>query len=141
MTAERTLVLIKPDGVRRGLIGEIISRFEKKGLKIKALKMIKFTREQAEEFYSVHKGKHFFESLIEFITSGPVVAMILEGDSAIKVVRLMIGPTDGREAPPGTIRGDYALSKSENVIHASDSLESAKREISILFREQEIIDW
>ncbi len=103
--------------------------------------MIKFTREQAEEFYSVHKGKHFFESLIEFITSGPVVAMVLEGDSAIKVVRLMIGPTDGREAPPGTIRGDYALSKSENVVHASDSPESAKREISIVFREEEIIDW
>lgn len=141
LTVECTLVLVKPDGVRRGLVGEIISRFERKGLKIKALKMIKFTREQAEEFYSIHKGKHFFESLIEFITSGPVVAMVLEGDSAIKVVRLMIGPTDGREAPPGTIRGDYALSKSENVVHASDSPESAKREISIVFREEEIIDW
>ena len=112
MGIERTLVVIKPDGVEKGLIGEIISRFERKGFEIKALKMFKFTREQAEEFYKVHKGKNFFNDLIEFITSGPVVAMILEGDSAVKVVRLMIGPTDGREAPPGTIRGDYALSKS-----------------------------
>ncbi len=138
---ERTLVLIKPDGVRRRLIGEIISRFEKKGLKIKALKMLWLTREKAEEFYSVHKGKPFFESLIEFMTSGPIIAMVLEGDKAISVVRLMIGPTDGREAPPGTIRGDYALSKSENVVHASDSPESAEREIRVIFSEEEIIDW
>jgi len=135
------LVLIKPDGVRRRLIGEIISRFEKKGLKIKALKMLWLTREKAEEFYSVHKGKPFFESLIEFMTSGPIIAMVLEGDKAISVVRLMIGPTDGREAPPGTIRGDYALSKSENVVHASDSPESAEREIRVIFSEEEIIDW
>ncbi len=135
------MVLIKPDGVHRRLIGEIISRFEKKGLKIKALKMLWLTREKAEEFYSVHKGKPFFESLIEFMTSGPIVAMVLEGDKAISVVRLMIGPTDGREAPPGTIRGDYALSKSENVVHASDSPESAEREIRVIFSEEEIIDW
>lgn len=138
---ERTLVLIKPDGVRRRLIGEIISRFEKKGLKIKALKMLWLTREKAEEFYSVHKGKPFFESLIEFMTSGPIIAMVLEGDKAISVVRLMIGPTDGREAAPGTIRGDYALSKSENIVHASDSPESAEREIRVIFSEEEIIDW
>jgi len=138
---ERTLVLIKPDGVRRGLIGEIISRFEKKGLKIKALKMLWLTREKAEEFYSVHKGKPFFESLIKFMTSGPIIAMVLEGDKAISVVRLMIGPTDGREAPPGTIRGDYALSKQENVVHASDSPESAEREIRVIFNDEEIIDW
>ncbi len=135
------MVLIKPDGVRRKLIGEIISRFEKKGLKIKALKMLWLTREKAEEFYSVHRGKPFFESLIEFMTSGPIIAMVLEGDKAISVVRLMIGPTDGREAPPGTIRGDYALSKSENVVHASDSSESAEREIRVIFSEEEIIDW
>ncbi len=135
------MVLIKPDGVRRRLIGEIISRFEKKGLKIKALKMLWLTREKAEEFYSVHKGKPFFESLIEFMTSGPIIAMVLEGDKAISVVRLMIGPTDGREAPPGTIRGDYALSKSENVVHASDRPESAEREIRVIFSEEEIIDW
>ncbi len=141
MVIEQTLVMIKPDGVKRRLIGEIISRFEKKGLRIKALKMHWFTREEAEEFYSVHRGKPFFESLIEFITSGPVIAMVLEGDNAINVVRLMIGPTDGREAPPGTIRGDYALSKSENVVHASDSPESAKKEISILFKDNEIYEW
>ncbi len=135
------MVLIKPDGVRRRLIGEIIARFEKKGLKIKALKMLWLTREKAEEFYSVHKGKPFFESLIEFMTSGPIIAMVLEGDKAISVVRLMIGPTDGREAPPGTVRGDYALSKSENVVHASDSPESAEREIRVIFGEEEIIDW
>lgn len=141
MNTERTLVLIKPDGVRRGLIGEIISRFERKGLKIKALKMLRLTREKAEEFYSVHRGKPFFESLIEFMTSGPIIAMILEGDMAISVVRRMIGPTDGREAPPGTIRGDYSLSKSQNVVHASDSPESAVREIRVIFKDDEIIDW
>lgn len=140
MGVERTLVVIKPDGVEKKLIGEIIARFERKGFKIKALKMFKFTREQAEEFYKIHKGKSFFNELIEFITSGPVVAMILEGDSAIKVVRLMIGPTDGREAPPGTIRGDYALSKSKNIIHASDSRKSAEFEISVVFRKDEILD-
>ncbi len=139
MGVERTLVMIKPDGVKRGLVGEIISRFERKGLKIRALKMFRFTREQAEEFYKVHKGKSFFNDLIEYITSGPVVAMVLEGDSAIKVVRLMIGPTDGREAPPGTIRGDYALSKSRNIVHASDSPENAEFEISVVFREEEVI--
>ncbi len=140
MAVEKTLIMIKPDGVSRRLVGEIISRFEKKGFKIKALKMFKFTREQAEEFYKVHKGKPFFESLIDFITSGPVVAMVIEGDSAISVARLMIGPTDGREAPPGTIRGDYALSKRENVIHASDSPESAEHEIRVVFREEEILE-
>ncbi|ADI32724.1 nucleoside-diphosphate kinase [Staphylothermus hellenicus] len=141
MSIERTLVLIKPDGVRRGLIGEIISRFERKGLKIKALKMLWLTRDKAEEFYSVHRGKPFFESLIEFMTSGPIIAMVLEGDMAISVVRKMIGPTDGREAPPGTIRGDYSLSKSQNVVHASDSPESAVREIGVIFKDDEIIDW
>ncbi|WFO76025.1 nucleoside-diphosphate kinase [Desulfurococcaceae archaeon MEX13E-LK6-19] len=141
MAIERTLVFIKPDGVERRLVGEIISRFEKKGLKIKALKMFKFTREQAEEFYKVHKGKPFFEDLIKFVTRNPVVAMVLEGDNAISVVRLMIGPTDGRQAPPGTIRGDYALSKQENIIHASDSPESAEHEINVVFKKEEIIDW
>ncbi len=138
MGVERTLLMIKPDGVRRGLVGEIISRFERKGLRIRALKMFRFTRSMAEEFYSMHRDKPFFESLINFITSGPVVAMVLEGDSAVCVVRNMIGPTDGREAPPGTIRGDYALSKSENVVHASDSVENAEREIGIVFSENEI---
>ncbi|MGC9011976.1 nucleoside-diphosphate kinase [Thermogladius sp.] len=138
MVVERTLVMVKPDGVRRGLVGEIISRFEKKGFRIVGLKMLRMSRELAEKFYSVHKGKPFFNSLIDFITSGPVVAMVIEGDSAISVARLMIGSTDGREALPGTIRGDYALSKTENVVHASDSPESAAYEISLLFSENEL---
>lgn len=138
MPYERTLVLIKPDGVRRGLVGEIISRFERKGFKIGAIKMLKMSRELAEEFYSVHRGKSFFEHLIDFMTSGPVVAVVLCGDSAVSVARNMIGPTDGREAPPGTIRGDFSMSKSENVVHASDSRESAEREIGILFSQDEI---
>jgi nucleoside-diphosphate kinase len=139
MAVERTLVLVKPDGVRRGLVGEIISRFERKGFKIKALKMLWMTREQAEEFYKVHKGKPFFEELVEFITSGPIVAMVLEGDSAISVVRLMIGATDGRKAAPGTIRGDFALSIGENVVHASDSPESFEHEFRVVFREDEVV--
>ncbi|AFK50968.1 nucleoside diphosphate kinase [Thermogladius calderae 1633] len=138
MVVERTLVMVKPDGVRRGLVGEIISRFEKKGFRIVGLKMLRMSRELAEKFYSVHRGKPFFNSLIDFITSGPVVAMVIEGDSAISVARLMIGSTDGREALPGTIRGDYALSKSENVVHASDSPESAAYEIGLLFSEDEL---
>ncbi len=139
MTSERTLVLVKPDGVSRGLVGEVISRFERKGFKIKALKMLWMTREQAEEFYSVHKGKHFYEDLVEFITSGPIVAMILEGDSAIEVVRLMIGATDGRRASPGTIRGDYSLSIQNNIVHASDSRESYERELRVVFKPEEIV--
>ncbi|WP_048816684.1 nucleoside-diphosphate kinase [Caldisphaera lagunensis] len=136
---ERTLVLVKPDGVKRGLIGEVISRFEKKGLKLVALKMVKFDRTKGEEFYSVHKDKSFFSDLVNFITSGPIVAMILEGDSAISVVRLMIGSTDGRKAQPGTIRGDFALSIQDNVVHASDSQESFEREYKVIFRDEEII--
>ena len=138
MPVERTLVMVKPDGVRRGLVGEIIARFERKGFRIVGLKMLKMSRELAEKFYSVHKSKPFFNTLIDFITSGPVVAMVIEGDSAVSVARLMIGSTDGREALPGTIRGDYALSKTENVVHASDSVESANYEIGLLFSEQEI---
>ena len=139
MAIERTIVIIKPDGVRRGLVGEIISRFEKKGFKIVGLKMLKLTRELAEKLYIQHKDKPFFKSLIEFMTSGPIVAMVLEGDSAIEAVRIMIGPTDGRKAPPGTIRGDYSLDVRMNVVHAADSKERAEYEISLLFSEDELI--
>jgi len=139
MVVQRTFVMIKPDGVRRGLVGEIIRRFESKGLKIVALKMIKLSREKAEELYAVHKGKHFFKDLIEFVTSGPVVAMVLEGDEAVSVVRTMIGPTDGRKAPPGTIRGDFALSVQENIIHAADSVETAIREMKIIFKDEDFV--
>ncbi len=139
MVVQRTFVMIKPDGVRRRLVGEIIRRFESKGLKIVALKMIKLSREKAEELYAVHKGKHFFKDLIEFVTSGPVVAMVLEGDEAVSVVRTMIGPTDGRKAPPGTIRGDFALSVQENIIHAADSVETAIREMKIIFKDEDFV--
>ena len=136
---ERTLIIIKPDAVARGLVGEILSRFERKGLKIRALKMLKLSRQKAEKLYDVHKGKHFFENLIRFITSGPVVAAVLEGPSAVDVVRLMIGSTDGKKALPGTIRGDFSLSVTENIIHAADSSERAKYEISIIFEPHELL--
>lgn len=139
MAVEKTLVLVKPDGVRRGLIGEVISRFERKGLKIRALKMLWMTRSQAEEFYSVHRDKPFYNDLVDFITSGPIVAIVLEGDEAISVVRLMIGATDGRKAEPGTIRGDFALSIQNNIVHASDSPESYEREFKVVFSEEDII--
>jgi nucleoside-diphosphate kinase len=139
MTTQRTFVMIKPDGVKRRLVGEIISRFEKRGLNIIGLKMVQMDRSIAEKLYEEHKGKSFFEELINYVTSGPVVCMVVEGDEAVSVVRKMIGNTDPKEAPPGTIRGDYALSKAENVIHASDSEEKAKREMSIFFSEDELI--
>jgi nucleoside-diphosphate kinase len=138
---ERTLVLVKPDGVRRGLIGEVISRFERKGFRIVALKMTKMSREKAMDFYSVHKDKPFFKDLVEFMTSGPIVAMILEGDSAVSVVREIIGTTDGRKASPGTIRGDFALSIQENVVHASDSPESFERESKVIFSDEDYITY
>ena len=136
---ERTLILIKPDAVRRKLIGEIITRFERKQLKIVAMKMMKITRELAEKHYEEHKGKDFFESLVEFITSGPLVAMIIEGKNAISVCRKIIGKTNPQEAEPGTIRGDFGIITQENLVHGSDSPESARREISIFFNESEIV--
>ncbi len=139
MAVEKTLVLVKPDGVKRGLIGEVISRFERKGLKLRALKMIWLSKEKAKEFYIVHKDKPFYNDLVEFITSGPIVAMVLEGDSAISVVRLMIGATDGRKAAPGTIRGDFALSIQDNIVHASDSPESFEREFKVIFDKKEVV--
>ena len=138
---ERTLVLVKPDGVRRGLIGEVISRFERKGFRIVAMKMLRMTREQAEQFYSVHADKPFFRDLVEFMTSGPIVAMVIEGESAISVVRNMIGSTDGRKAAPGTIRGDFSLSVQENVVHASDSQESYEREYRVIFSPEDFVTY
>ncbi|MEM4298196.1 MAG: nucleoside-diphosphate kinase [Nitrososphaerota archaeon] len=132
---ERTLIVIKPDGVRRGLVGKILSRFEDRGFKIVGLKMQTLTKEEAEEFYSPHVNKPFFSDLISFITSGPIVAAIIEGPSAIEVVRRMIGPTNPKEAPSGTIRGDFGLGLTENVVHASDSFESYLKEASIIFED------
>jgi len=138
---ERTFVMVKPDGVQRGLVGEVISRIERKGLKIVALKMIQITQEKAQEHYAEHKEKPFFTSLIDYITSGPVVAMVVEGKEAVSVVRKLVGKTNPIEAEPGTIRGDLAMDIGRNVVHASDSLNSAEREISIFFSKDEILDY
>lgn len=138
---EKTFVMIKPDGVQRGLIGEIISRIERKGLKIVAMKMLRISKELAKKHYAEHQGKPFFDSLISYITSGPVVAMVIEGKEAVKVVRSLVGKTNPIEASPGTIRGDYAMDVGRNVIHASDSIESANREIALFFNENEIIEY
>ena len=141
MGVQRTFVMIKPDGVMRGLIGEVISRIERKGLRIVAMKMKKISREEAERQYAVHKGKPFYEGLIKYVTSGPVVLMVVEGENAVEIVRRLIGPTNGAEAPPGTIRGDFSLNISRNVVHASDSVENAKYEMSIYFKEEEILEY
>ncbi|XRP96880.1 nucleoside-diphosphate kinase [Methanocaldococcus sp. 16A] len=135
---ERTFVALKPDAVKRKLIGKIIERFENKGLEIIAMKMIKLDREMAEKWYEEHKGKEFYERLINFMTSGRMIVMVIEGENAIAVVRKMIGKTNPTEAEPGTIRGDFALTTPDNVIHASDSKESAEREIKLFFKEDEI---
>ena len=130
---DRTLILVKPDAFARGLTGEIIARFERKGLRIVALKHMTMDTELAQQHYAEHDGKPFFGELVSFITSGPLVAMVLEGDEAVEVVRAANGATDGRKAAPGTIRGDLALSNRENLVHGSDSPESAVREIGIWF--------
>jgi nucleoside-diphosphate kinase len=132
---ERTLVLIKPDAVRRGLVGEVLGRFERKGLTIVTLDQRTVDGETADRHYAEHVQRDFYPPLREFITSGPLVAMVLEGDQAIAVVRALNGATDGRVAAPGTIRGDLSLSNRENLVHASDSAESAVREIAIFFPE------
>lgn len=130
---EKTLFIIKPDGVRRGLIGEIVSRFEKKGLTITEMKMMTADRETLEAHYSEHIGKSFYKNLLEFMTSGKIVVMIIEGDNAVETVRKINGKTDPIEAENGSIRGDFANSITENIVHGSDSILSAEREISIWF--------
>lgn len=132
---ERTLVLIKPDAVRRGLVGEIVGRFERKGLAIKAMQMRQMDADLADRHYAEHLDRDFYPPLKQFMIGGPLIAMIVSGDSAIEVVRAMAGATDARKAAPGTIRGDLALSNRENLIHGSDSPESAKREIALWFPE------
>jgi nucleoside diphosphate kinase (EC 2.7.4.6) len=130
---QKTLVIIKPDAVQRGLIGKIINRFEEKGLEIVGLKMAVISEGLAKEHYSVHEGREYYENLIKFMTSGPVVMLVLRGMNAIAVTRKLMGSTFGYEAAPGTIRGDYAMSKRFNLIHGSDSEESAEREVSLFF--------
>jgi nucleoside-diphosphate kinase len=134
MTNEETLIVIKPDGIKRNLTGKILSRLEDKGFKIKDLKLFNFTIEKAEEFYSSHREKPFFNELVSFILSGPVVACILDGNNAINTVRLLIGSTKSFEAAPGTIRGDFGLGITDNIIHASDSSESFIKETRVIFR-------
>lgn len=135
MPVQRALILIKPDAVQRGLIAEVLGRFERKGLRVVGMKFLVPSAEQATAHYAEHAGKPFFPSLLQFITSSPLVALAIEGDSAVSVGRTLIGPTDGRLAPPGTIRGDLGLSKSNNLVHGSDSPESAERELKIWFPE------
>jgi len=133
MAFERTLVFVKPDAVQRGLVGEVIGRFERKGLRIVALKMMQLSEEFVREHYAAHRGKDFYEPLVRYTCSGPVVAMVLEGKNAVGVVRQMLGPTFGVDAPPGTIRGDLAMSNRYNLVHGSDSIERAAEEIKRFF--------
>ncbi len=141
MATERSLILVKPDGVQRRLAGKIIARIEDKGLKLVGLKMLHVTKELAAEHYAEHLEKPFYPLLEEFITDGPVVAIAVEGPEAISVMRSMMGSTNGRESAPGTIRGDYGLSRQMNLIHGSDSPEAATRELSIYFKPEELLDY
>jgi nucleoside-diphosphate kinase len=138
---ERTFVMLKPGVLQRRIAGEVLSRLERKGVKIIALKMIRMDKATAEAHYAEHRGKNFYEKLVEYTVSGPVIAMILEGPGVIMTIRHLAGPTDVNESPPGTIRGDFAGTTRLNIIHASDSPESAVREIPLFFREEEVCDW
>lgn len=138
---ERTLILLKPDAVKRKLSGEILSRFEKKGMKIIALKMMTLSRQLAERHYDVHKGKPFFKGLVDYIISGPIVAAVLEGENSISITRTMSGTTDGSKALPGTIRGDYSMGIEKNIIHASDSKESFEHEFPLFFSSSELSEY
>jgi nucleoside-diphosphate kinase len=138
---QQTLILLKPDCVHRRLIGTLVQRFEQKGLRLAGLKLVQTSRELAEKHYAVHKGKPFYESLLQFITAGPTVAMVWEGREAVQVVRNLMGATDGTKAPPGTIRGDFALSVQNNLIHGSDSAENAALEIALWFRPEELVQY
>jgi len=138
---ERTLVLLKPDAVQRGLIGTIISRFEQVGLNIVACRFLIMDNELAAKHYAVHKGKPFYEKLTRYITSGPVMALAVEGKGAIELVRKIIGPTDARQAPPGTIRGDFGRDLTMNLVHASDSPDSAAYELGLYFTDKDYISW
>ena len=137
--AERTLFMVKPDGVARGLAGEIVSRIERRGLAIRAMRLLRVTPEQAGEHYAEHREKPFYPGLVEFITSGPVLAMVIEGEAAVATVRGMMGATNPLDSAPGTIRGDYALEIGENIVHGSDSPASGAREIAIYFSEPDLV--
>ncbi|KAA0009883.1 nucleoside-diphosphate kinase [Thermoplasmatales archaeon ex4484_30] len=138
---ERTFLMIKPDGVQRRLIGKILQRIEQSGFKIVAMKFLKVSQEMAEKHYEMHKGKPFYEGLIKYITSGPVLAMIVEGENAIERIRRLVGSTDPQKAEPGTIRGDFAQHIGRNIIHASDGKETAEKEINLWFKKEEIVEY
>lgn len=138
---QKTLVLVKPDAVQRGLVGEIISRLERRGLRMAAMKMLQMDKSLAERHYSIHKEKPFFSSLVSFITSGPIVAAVFEGENAVEAVRSTMGETNSLKAAPGTIRGDLGLDLERNLIHGSDSEENAKQEISIFFSKEEMLSY
>ncbi len=141
MALERTFVLIKPDGVQRGLVGRIIARFERKGLKLVSAKTLWVSKDLAREYYAEHVGKDFFTGLVDYVTAGPSVAMVLEGEGAVATVRTMIGATDPAKAEQGTIRGDLGMNISRNLIHGADSLESAEREIPLFFSPHELLEY
>ncbi len=136
---ERTFVMVKPDGVQRAIVGQVISRFESKGLKLVAAKLMHIDKDMASTHYQEHLGKAFYEKLIDYVTSGPVLAMVWEGRDVVSCVRTVVGKTNPLEAAPGTIRGDFGMETGRNIIHASDSSESAKREISLFFSDEEIL--
>ncbi len=138
---ERSLVLIKPDAIQRGLAGEIISRIERKGLKLVAMKMLHMDKALAQRHYAVHKGKAFFDGLVNFITSSPIIAIVFQGENAVEIIRQMMGETDPAKAHSGTIRGDFGIDIGYNLIHGSDSLKNASEEIDLFFSEEEIFDY
>src|SRR5699024_6513760 len=138
---EKSFLMVKPDGVQRNLIGEIVNRFEKKGFKLASAKLMQVSEDLAKEHYGEHKDKPFFGELVEFVTSGPGFAMVWEGENVIKTARQMMGATNPTEAAAGTIRGDFGLTVGKNVIHGSDSLESAEREINLFFKENELVSY
>lgn len=136
---ERSLVLVKPDAVQRGLAGDIIARFERRGLKIVAIKMLQMNKALAQRHYAIHKDKAFFNDLVSFITSGPIIATIFEGERAVEIIRQTMGETDPAKASPGTIRGDFGLDIERNLVHGSDSIENAKAEMNLFFPSDEIL--
>jgi nucleoside-diphosphate kinase len=138
---ERTLILVKPDGVQRGLIGAIVARFEQRGLKLVGMKFLQMSEELAAKHYAVHQGKSFYESLVAYIVSGPIVAMVWEGKDAVSAARLTMGITNPAEAAPGTIRGDFGMEIGRNLVHGSDSPENAGKEVALFFGSEELVDW
>ena len=138
---QQTLILLKPDCVHRRLVGTIIQRLEQKGLRLMGLKLVRASRDLAEKHYAVHKGKPFYDSLLQFLTAGPTVAMVWEGREAVAVARTLMGPTDGTKAPPATIRGDFAISIQNNLVHGSDSPDNATIEVALWFKPEELVAW